>query len=129
MRSLQPTVALQPDALYHAEEKRLYITSHSCRFCGGGFMTSLGEFLAECALLYKNRQNVYNDAWRYMSVADLTAGLRLKVARIEAMLIAKSSIKKVLDDLRDVVVYAYFIHEKLNNSVSDALESADRRDV
>jgi len=92
-------------------------------------MTSLGEFLAECALLYKNRQNVYNDAWRYMSVADLTAGLRLKVARIEAMLIAKSSIKKVLDDLRDVVVYAYFIHEKLNNSVSDALESADRRDV
>jgi len=92
-------------------------------------MTSLGEFLSECALLYKNRQDVYNDAWRYMSLADLVAGLRLKVARIEAMLIAKSSLNKIQDDLRDLVVYAYFVHEKLNNAAGDTVILEDGKDV
>jgi hypothetical protein len=92
-------------------------------------MTSLGEFLSECALLYKSRQDVYNDAWRYMSLADLVAGLRLKVARIEAMLIAKSSRNKIQDDLRDLVVYAYFVHEKLNNAAGDTVILEDGKDV
>ena len=74
----------------------------------------IGEFLADCGMLYKNNKAKYNDAWMFMTPEDIAAGLRLKAARINAMLQANSDRAKICDDLMDIVVYAYFLHTLLN---------------
>jgi hypothetical protein len=73
----------------------------------------INEFLADCGILYKCRQDTYRDAWLYMSPDEIVAGLKLKVGRIGAMLQVNSSKEKIADDLKDLVVYAYFLYAKV----------------
>ena len=77
-------------------------------------MRGIGEFLANCGMLYQNSKQKYNDAWLLMTPEEIAAGLRLKAARINAMLQTKSDRAKIGDDLMDIVVYAYFLHALLN---------------
>jgi hypothetical protein len=77
-------------------------------------LQEIGEFLADCGMLYKNNKQKYNDAWIFMTPEEIAAGLRLKAARITAMLQAKSDKAKICDDLMDIVVYAYFLYTLLN---------------
>jgi hypothetical protein len=77
---------------------------------------SIGEFFADCALTYAARRGVYRDAWKEMSLEDLVAGLRLKAARVDAMIRVNGDVSKIIDDLRDLAVYAYFVFAKLNNN-------------
>ena len=80
---------------------------------------TIGEFFADCALSYAARRGVYRDAWKEMSLEDLVAGLRLKVSRVEAMLKVDGDVSKIIDDLRDLAVYAYFVFAKLNNDARE----------
>jgi len=70
----------------------------------------INEFLADCGMLYKRRREIYRDAWLYMSPEDIAAGLKLKAARIEALLKADADKEKVKDDLLDITIYSYFLY-------------------
>jgi len=74
---------------------------------------SPGEFFADCAMLFRSRNDTYKDAWRLMSLEELAAGIRLKAGRINALLKANGGKSKLLDDLKDLVNYCYFLYAKL----------------
>ena len=74
---------------------------------------TLGEFFAECGMLFKERQKDYRDAWKKMTPLEIASGLRLKAGRICAMLENGGSFEKILDDLRDLSVYAGILHHML----------------
>jgi len=77
---------------------------------------SLGEFFTECGLLFKERQKDYRDAWRKMTPLEIASGLRLKAGRIVAMLENGGSLEKILDDARDLAIYAGMLYHKLVES-------------
>ena len=80
---------------------------------------SLGEFFAECGMLFKERQKDYRDAWRKMTPLEIASGLRLKAGRICAMLENGGSIEKIKDDLKDLAVYAgilYIMEDEKNEA-------------
>jgi len=74
---------------------------------------SPGEFFADCAMLFRSRNDTYKDAWRLMSLEELAAGIRLKAGRINALLKADGDKSKLLDDLKDLANYCYFLYAKL----------------
>jgi hypothetical protein len=74
---------------------------------------SPGEFFADCAMLFRSRNGTYRDAWTYMSLEELAAGIRLKAGRINALLKANGDKSKLLDDLKDLANYCYFLYAKL----------------
>jgi len=82
----------------------------------------LGEFFAECGLLYESRKSVYRDAWAKMTAPELASGIRLKAGRVCAMLETCggcdalndcAQTEKILDDVRDLAVYAALLYMKL----------------
>jgi hypothetical protein len=74
---------------------------------------SPGEFFADCAMLFRSRNDTYKDAWQFMSLEELAAGIRLKAGRINALLKADGDKSKLLDDLKDLVNYCYFLAARL----------------
>jgi len=74
---------------------------------------SPGEFFADCAMLFRSRNDTYRDAWQLMSLEELAAGIRLKAGRINALLKANGDKSKLLDDLKDLANYCYFLYAKL----------------
>ena len=74
---------------------------------------SIGEFFSECGMLFKSRDSTYKDAWRYMTLEELASGIRLKAGRINGLLKVNGDREKVLDDLKDLVNYCYFLYAKL----------------
>jgi hypothetical protein len=74
---------------------------------------SPGEFFADCAILMRGRNDTYKDAWQLMSLEELAAGIRLKAGRINALLKANGDKSKLLDDLKDLANYCYFLYAKL----------------
>jgi len=74
---------------------------------------SLGEFFAECGLLFKKRQKDYHNAWRRMTPLEIASGLRLKSGRVMAMLENGGPVEKILDDLKDLAIYAGILYHML----------------
>ena len=80
---------------------------------------SMGEFFFECATICKSRDGAYKGAWRYMTLEELASGIRLKAGRINGLLKVNGDREKVLDDLKDLVNYCYFLYTKLRENDSD----------
>ena len=90
---------------------------------------TLGEFFAECGMLFKERQKDYRDAWKKMTPLEIASGLRLKAGRICAMLENGGSLEKILDDLKDLSIYAGILHLMLTEimkSPSSLISSSER---
>ena len=78
-----------------------------------GRKISPGEFFSECGMLLSARSDVYKDAWIHMSLEEIAAGIRLKAGRINALLKVNGEREKLIDDLKDLVNYCYFLYAKL----------------
>ena len=61
------------------------------------------------------RREEYRDAWRDMTPEELSAGLRLKAARIDVMLRNGGSLETIQDDLIDLLNYGAFLYETLKS--------------
>ena len=85
---------------------------------------SPGEFFADCAMLFRSRNGTYRDAWTYMSLEELAAGIRLKAGRINALLKANGDKSKLLDDLKDLANYCYFLYARLAGEDENAEKSS-----
>jgi hypothetical protein len=84
---------------------------------------SPGEFFADCAMLFRSRNDTYKDAWQLMSLEELAAGIRLKAGRINALLKAGDK-SKLLDDLKDLANYCYFLYARLVGEDENAEKSS-----
>jgi len=85
---------------------------------------SPGEFFADCAMLFRSRNDIYKDAWQLMSLEELAAGIRLKAGRINALLKADGGKSKLLDDLKDLANYCYFLYARLAGEDENAEKSS-----
>lgn len=78
-------------------------------------MGKFGEFVLSAFDVYLRRNVVYGDAWKKMDLRELASFLRGKAARVAVCLETGGDKDKVLDDLRDIVIYSAMIASKLGD--------------
>jgi len=92
-------------------------------------MSSIGEFVTDACLTYATRNATYGDVWRRFSLAELSAAIRLKAARIDELLrlyTAEPSEKrreKLIDDLRDIIIYAAMLGVRVGLEAPEVVQS------